>query len=292
MTAPFSFIILTYNEEIHLPRLLQSIAGLKAPIFVLDSGSTDQTATICAQFGATMAVHLFENHPKQWDFALKHFSVITPWVIGLDADQIVTPELYFLLAQFKDEKHLDINGIYFNRKNYFKGRWIRHGGYYPKYMLKMFRFGNGFSDLNENMDHRFLVSGKTLIWHNGHILEENLKENKISFWIDKHNRYSDLLAQEEVDRLNNLRHQALPPKFWGSPDERAAWLKRLWYQLPRYIRPMLYFTYRMTFQLGILDGKTGIIYHFLQGFWFRMVVDIKMEEILRRQKKEADTKRF
>ncbi len=283
MNRPFSFIIITYNEEIHLPRLLNSISDLGAPIFVLDSGSTDNTVQIAEKAGATALQHPFENHPKQWDFALKNFKIETPWVICLDADQTVTPELKKHLDEFTGEDHADVSGIYFNRKNFFKGRWLKHGGYFPFYLLKMFRYGIGYSDLNENMDHRFIVPGKTIIWKDGFLLEENLKENQISFWIAKHNRYSDLVAHEEVERMLLLRQQTLKPRFWGSPDERTAWLKQLWWRLPRYARPMLYFTYRMIFQLGVLDGRTGIIFHFLQGFWFRLIVDVKIDEILQQQ---------
>ncbi|MFA6276958.1 MAG: glycosyltransferase family 2 protein [Pedobacter sp.] len=277
----FSFIILTFNEEQHLPRLLKSIVDLNASIYILDSGSTDETLKIAADFKAEVKINPFENHPKQWDCALKSFDIQTPWIIGLDADQIVTPELFALLQNFKDEDHKNTNGIYFNRKNYFKGKWIKYGGFYPKYLLKMFRTNIGYSDLNENMDHRFIVPGQTEIWKNGHILEENLKENKISFWIAKHNRYSDLIAEEEIERLNNLRNQTIKPDFWGSPDERNAWLKRLWWKLPLGLRPFLYFSYRLFFKLGILDGSTGILFHFLQGFWFRLIVDVKIKEILK-----------
>lgn len=283
MNTQFSFIILTYNEEIHLGRLLQSINDLDAQIFILDSGSTDKTIEIGEQYGASFLQNKFENHPKQWDFALKNFPVKTPWLIGLDADQVVTPELKTKLLNFKDEDHTDINGIYFNRKNFFKGRWIKHGGYYPFYLLKMFRFGVGYSDISENMDHRFIVPGKLEVWKDGIILEENLKENNIRFWIDKHNRYSDLVAHEEVERMMQLRTQTIQPHFWGSPDERTAWRKQLWWRLPRYVRPMIYFTQRIIFQLGILDGRTGIIFHFLQGFWFRLIVDIKIDEIIKQQ---------
>lgn len=285
MIAPYSFIIITYNEEQHLPRLLESVDGLNAPVFILDSGSEDNTIAIAQKAGATILQHVFENHPKQWDFALKNFDIKTPWVICLDADQVVTPELKEKLIAFKVEDHEDVNGIYFNRKNFFKGSWIKHGGYHPFYLLKMIRFDVGYSDLNENMDHRFIVPGKTEVWKHGHILEENLKENNISFWIAKHNRYSDLLAQEEIERMQKMRQQTLKPLLFGSPDERTAWLKQLWWQLPRYVRPLLYFTYRMIFQLGILEGRTGIIFHFLQGFWFRLIVDVKIDEILKSEQK-------
>ena len=150
----------------------------------------------------------------------------------------------------------------------------------------MIRFGVGYSDLNENMDHRFIVPGKTEVWKDDYILEENLKENNIKFWIDKHNRYSDLVAAEEVERMLNLRIQTVKPNFRGSPDERTARLKQLWWQLPRYTRPMLYFIYRMFFQLGILDGREGVIFHFLQAYWFRLIVDVKIDEIIKQQHPE------
>ncbi|MEO6849152.1 MAG: glycosyltransferase family 2 protein [Mucilaginibacter sp.] len=284
MNTQFSFIIITYNEEMHLGRLLQSISDLDAAIFIIDSGSTDKTIEIGENYGAKFLYHAFENHPKQWDYALKTAPVTTPWVICLDADQVVTPELKVQLINFRNEDNTGINGIYFNRKNFFKGKWLRHGGYYPFYLLKMFRYGTGFSDTNENMDHRFSVPGESVVWKDGIITEENLKENNIRFWIEKHNRYSDLVAQEEVERMMDARGQTEQPRFWGSPNERKAWRKQLWWKMPRYVRPMVYFTQRMIFQLGILDGRTGIIFHFLQGFWFRLIVDIKIDEILKQQK--------
>ncbi len=267
-----------------MPRLLASVGDLNAPLFILDSGSTDATIEIGKKFGAQILHHPFENHPKQWDYALKNFPIQTPWVICLDADQTVSETLKQKLLSFKSDDYDKVDGIYFNRKYVFKGQWIKHGGYYPFYQLKMFRYGVGYSDLNEHMDHRFVVPGNTVIWKDGLILEENFKENNISFWLDKHNRYSDLVAHEEVERMQSLREQTVKPRLSGTPDERTAWRKQLWWKLPRYMRPMLYLTQRMIFQLGFLDGCTGIIYHFLQSFWFRLVVDIKIDELLKQQR--------
>jgi exosortase/archaeosortase family protein len=277
----FSFLILSFNDEMHIGRLLESIKPLRAAVFILDSGSTDNTLNISRAYGATVQYHPFENHPRQWNKALHCFEITTPWIVALDADQVLSPELLDLLRAFDPDEHPDLNGIYFNRKNYYKGRWIRHGGYYPFYMLKMFRRNIGRSDLNENMDHRFIVPGKTRIWKRGYLLEENLKESKIQFWLDKHSRYSDLLAREEVERMMKIRTQVLNPRLFGNPDERKAIFKMLWLNLPRFLRPVLYFSYRMTIQCGFLDGRTGIIFHFLQGFWFRLIVDVKIEEILK-----------
>jgi glycosyltransferase involved in cell wall biosynthesis len=276
----YSFIILTYNEEIHLGRLLNSIKELEAPVFVLDSGSTDDTLKIADEYGSIVKTNPFENHPKQWDYALNNFDIKTEWIIGLDADQYLSDELLFRLKNFSSEEiGKEINGIYFNRKNYFKGRWIKHGGYFPKYLLKMFRTGTGHSDLNENMDHRFIVKGKTVIWKDGYLIEENLKENNLSFWIDKHNRYSNLVAKEEIERRNKLRVQSVKPKLFGSPDEKIALYKKFWWSLPLFVRPFIYFFYRYFIRMGFLDGKEGFIFHYLQAFWFRFVVDAKIREM-------------
>ncbi|WP_316806866.1 glycosyltransferase family 2 protein [Pedobacter agri] len=276
MNKNFTFIILTFNEEIHLPRLLASIHGLDAQVNILDSGSIDQTTKIAREFGAEVMVNEFVNHPRQWDFALKAFKINTPWTIGLDADQVVSPELYEMLENFNDRLYQNINGIYFNRKNYFQGHWIKYGGYYPIYLLKMFRTEIGYSDLNENMDHRFIVTGKTSIWKRGYIIEENLKENDINFWFTKHERYSDLVAREEFERSKNFRIQTIKPKLLGNPDEKKAWLKRLWWKLPLGMRPYLYYGYRMIFKFGIFDSKTARRFHYLQGLWFRKLIDQKI----------------
>lgn len=279
MNKHFSFIVLTYNEEINLPGLLKSVAGLNAYLYVLDSGSNDKTINIAESYGAQVKVNPFKNHPIQWDYALKNFNIRTPWTIGLDADQKITPELYQMLKSFESDAYEGINGIYFNRKYFFQEQWIRYGGYYPFYLLKMFRTGVGYSDLNENMDHRFIVPGKTVIWKNGHILEENLKENDIKFWYSKHEFYSDLIAHEEIERAQHRRQQTIKPNLKGNPDEKKAWLKRVWWKMPLGIRPYFYYGFRMLFQMGIVDSKKARYFHYLQGFWFRKLVDQKIRAL-------------
>src|SRR5690606_8570630 len=123
--------------------------------------------------------------------------------------------------------------------------------------------------------------GQTMIWKDGLIKEENLKENEISFWITKHNRYSDLVAREELERAEMLRTQTLKPNLLGSPDERMAWFKKQWWDMPLFVRPFLYCFYRYFVQLGFLDGKEVLIFHFLQACWFRFVVDVKIMELKR-----------
>ena len=112
-------------------------------------------------------------------------------------------------------------------------------------------------------------------------LEEwNRKEEEILFYLGKHLRYAEAFAQEEKTRRLEKLGFKTKGRFWGTPDERVLWLKERWYRLPLFVRPFLYFIYRYFFLLGILDGKNGFVFHFLQAFWFRLIVDVRLEELL------------
>ncbi len=111
-------------------------------------------------------------------------------------------------------------------------------------------------------------------------LEEwNRKEDAIFFYLQKHLRYAEAFAREEVERRRGLPWR-IAPRLFGTPDERVLWLKTRWYRMPLYVRPFLYFVYRYLFLFGFLDGKNGFVFHFLQAFWFRLIVDVRLEEML------------
>jgi hypothetical protein len=109
-----------------------------------------------------------------------------------------------------------------------------------------------------------------------------LKEDDLDFWIDKHQKFASRMAVEEVLRRAGRVEWSIQPRLRGSPDERKAWLKKRWYSLPLFVRPFLYFGYRYVWKLGFLDGRTGLLFHFLQAFWFRMLVDVKLSDLERR----------
>jgi hypothetical protein len=112
----------------------------------------------------------------------------------------------------------------------------------------------------------------------GDLVEDNRNEASIAAWIDKHNRYARLQAADEIAR----RRQGAPQgRLFGNPDERTAWLKAFWVRLPLSVRPTGYFVYRYLFRLGFLDGREGFVFHVLQAFWYRLLVDINIEEQLR-----------
>jgi glycosyltransferase involved in cell wall biosynthesis len=281
--SPVSVVILTLNEEANLPSCLAGVCEWAQQIFVVDAGSSDRTKEIAQTFGAVVVEHPFETHSSQWRWALGSLPIQTDWVLGLDADQRVTPELAHEISALNWQELDAVDGFYIKRKQWFRSRWIRHGGYYPKYLLKMFRKAAVVTDANDLVDHHFYVAGRTRKLR--HDLDElNRKEDDISFWIEKHNRYATLLAREEFSWRDDPPQLAIEPALFGTPDQRSLAIKRLWRRMPLYLRPFLYFFYRYLFRLGILDGKQGAIFHFMQAFWFRLLVDIKLDELIQERR--------
>lgn len=288
--TPVTVIVLTLNEERNLPACLESVAGWADEIFVVDSGSTDRTSEIAKRYGAAPVTHTFESHARQWQWALTNLPLATPWILALDADQSLTPELRdeitAALAQWAGDAAPV--GAYLNRRQIFRGRWIRHGGYYPKYLLKLFRRDAVRLDEGDLVDHHFTVDGPTALL-NGDLIEDNRNESEIAVWIAKHNRYAVLQAREEHARWDAQASGLDDARFFGTPDQRIRWQKNLWNRLPLFVRPLAYFLYRYVFRLGVLDGKQGFIFHFFQAFWYRLLVDINRDELRRQATPRPET---
>jgi glycosyltransferase involved in cell wall biosynthesis len=272
--------MLTLNEELNLSSSLPIIADFTDDIVVVDSFSTDGTLDVARNFGARVFQNKFEGHARQWLWGFGSTGLRHEWVFMYDPDHRLMPELKDELRHlFRQGVSQDINGFYIKRRNIFQGKWIRHGGYYPVYMLKLVRRDKVSFDEHE-FDYRAYVPPQTrLLQHD--MIEENLKENDITFWIEKHNRFAVRQAEEEVYRLKNPGSWKTTLAFFGTPDQRTLWLKSKWYAMPLFVRPFLYFIYRYFVRLGFLDGRKGFIFHFLQSFWYRLIVDIKLEELRR-----------
>ncbi len=278
---PVSAVVLTFNEEPNIGACLRSLAGWTSQIYVVDSGSTDKTKSIAEHYGAIVIYHQFESYMLQWKWALQNLPLNHEWILGLDADQSVTAELRLEFANlFANGQYLfgDINGFYMKRRQVFRGTWIRHGGYYPKYLLKLFRASTVYFDEQDFMDHHFYVTGRVAKLKKDFV-EDNKKEYDIAFWIEKHNRYAPLHAKEEMSRRYASATWPQVPTLFGNPDQRVMWLKRGWFSLPLFVRPILYFIYRYFLRLGFLDGKQGFIFHFMQAFWYRLLVDIHLDDL-------------
>lgn len=276
--VPVSVVVLTFNEAANIEVCLESVRGWTAAVFVVDSGSQDRTRELATSHGASVFVHPFETHARQWGWALEHLPLATGWVLALDADQRVTPDLRHAIARaIATDSPASISGYFVNRRQVFRGRWIRHGGYYPKYLLKLFHRDAVRIDDEDLVDHHFRVSGPTRRLH-GDLVEDNRNEAEIRVWVDKHNRYARLQARQELVGSRSVGRRGA---FFGSPDDRVLWMKARWARLPLFVRPCLYFLYRYVLRLGFLDGREGFVFHVLQAFWYRLLVDINISELQR-----------
>ena len=276
-----SVIILTYNEAAHLPTCLESLQSLNAEIFIIDSGSSDNTVEIAKQFGCQVFTNPWENYAKQLNWGLENIPISASWIMRLDADERLTPELAEELRRVLPKTSEKITGYQVKRQVFFMGRWIRHGGYYPTWLLRVWRNGLGTCEQRWMDEHIILSEGKVADLKYD-IIDENQKG--LTFWTDKHNRYADrevkdllgVLVEEDDDLINSNQ---------SSQAGKRRWVKKNFYaRSPLFLRAFLYFLMRYFVGLGFLDGIQGLIFHFLQGFWYRFLVDAKIYEITRNRK--------
>jgi glycosyltransferase involved in cell wall biosynthesis len=289
---PVTLLVTTRNEAANIERCLRSAHLFIDQIFVIDSESEDETVGIAHKYAEV--VNLPYDHGKiipwiyQW--GLDNLPIRNDWVMILEADQMLTPELKTELEQIFSMSSIRVDGYYVRRQQVFRGKALRFGGYGSKYMLKLFRRAAGELDPEET-DTRVYVKGVVGRLRSP-IIEENRKEDDILFYLQKHLRYADVFAREELQRREDGFKWKQQPKLFGTPDQRVLWLKQLFFGLPLYVRPFIYFFYRYVILLGFLDGKQGAIFHFMQAFWFRMVWDIRLEELRGKDSQESGQLQF
>ena len=285
-----SVLILTHNEELHIERCLASLMPVSQAIYIIDSGSTDRTVELAESMGATVFHHPWKNYADQFQWGLDNAPIDTEWVIRMDADEYLEPDLQKEILSRLPTLPDDINGVYLKRKMIFMGRWIRHGGIYPLILLRIWRTGQGRIEQRWMDEHIVLVGEGKTIQFEYDLVDDNRKG--ISFWVDKHNNYA---SREMVDLLN-LRYDLLPrdDAIKTLQDPQARWKRmvkdEVYSRLPLGLRATIYFFYRYLLRLGFLDGTQGFIFHFIQGFWYRLLVDIKVMEVL--EKSNGCTKKM
>ncbi|MCB0640640.1 MAG: glycosyltransferase family 2 protein, partial [Phaeodactylibacter sp.] len=151
-------ILLTYNEAGNIEACLDSLQGLTAPLFVVDSYSTDTTLDILDSRGIPYVQHPFENYSRQRNWAQDNLPEATEWVLHLDAGERCTPELiHWLNTQFDPEAAVD--GYMFSRRTIFFDHWIKRGGHYPNFHLRLYRRSKGHCE-HKVYDQHFVVDGK------------------------------------------------------------------------------------------------------------------------------------
>lgn len=268
-----SVIVLTKDEEANLPHLIASLKGLDHQLFVVDSGSTDRTFEIAKAAGATVVFHPFETYAAQRNWALANLPIRTPWVLNLDADERLTPELVREIdAVVRDPGRPEV-GFMLRKRTVFMGRWLRFGGQYPSWHLRLFRTGLGRCE-DRLYDQHFVVAGPVGRLRHDYV---DVLTDDLSKWVERHNRWATLEARELAtgDGTGDI-----VPRLAGNPIERKRFLRsRVYRRFPLFVRPFLLFFFDYVLRLGFLDGRPGLVFYVLQRFWFRFLVDAKLLEM-------------
>jgi len=267
--ADLTAIILTKNEQKNLPDCLTSVAGFASRVVVVDSGSDDQTEAIARAFGAEFAYHPFESHARQFNWALDNCDIRTEWVLRIDADERMTDAVKAECEPIlKLPRESGVHGISMEAVFYMLGKPLRFGGAKKR---KLMIFRNGIGRIEDRLidEHTVLCEGREVRIR---AKFDHYDFKSVGFFADKLNWY----ATREV--LAVLGAQDSDSRLDGRIRRTRKLKSGLYYRFPKFLRAFCVFVFRYVFQLGFLDGRPGLIYHFMYSFMYRFLVDAKLYE--------------
>ncbi len=269
-------IILTYNEEIHLQRCLDSLKGVCSEIVVIDSFSKDDTKAIAERNGARFYQNPWVNHAVQFNWGLVNCPIKTDWIMRVDADEYISDELAQNIKKNLVTISSSIHGIRVKRLMYFFDKPLRKGGMYPIWHIKIWRNGSAMCE-QRWMDERIKLNQGETASLDGDLVDHNL--NNLTWWTQKHNGYATREAIDILDKKYNFTNSNLvPSNLFGNGEERRRWFKQRYLNLPLFLRPFLFWFVRYFLQGGFLEGKRGFVWNILQCGWYRFLVDAKIYE--------------
>ncbi|WP_375328533.1 glycosyltransferase family 2 protein [Microcystis sp. BLCC-F210] len=261
---PVSVLIPAKDEESNLPACLESVARADE-VFVVDSQSSDRSIEISTNYGANVVQFYFNGRwPKKKNWSLDNLPFRNEWVLIVDCDERITPELWDEIATvIRDPNY---NGYYLNRRVFFLGQWIRYGGKYPDWNLRLFKHKSGrYENLNtedipntgDNEVHEHVILDGKVGYLKNDMLHIDFRD--IYHWLERHNRYSNWEARVYYNILTgNDESGTIGAHLFGDAVQRKRFLKKIWVKLP--FKPLLRFIIFYFIRLGFLDGKAGYIY--------------------------------
>jgi glycosyltransferase involved in cell wall biosynthesis len=261
---PVSVLIPAKNEEQNLPACLESVARADE-VYLVDSQSSDRSCEIAQSYGAKVVQFYFNGRwPKKKNWSLENLSFGNEWILIVDCDERIPPELWDEIAlAIKDPNY---NGYYLNRKVFFLGKWIRYGGKYPDWNLRLFKHQLGryenlktedIPNTGDNEVHEHVILQGKAGYLKNDMLHIDFRD--IYHWLERHNRYSNWEARVYYNILADSDESGtIGANLFGDAVQRKRFLKKIWVRLP--FKPLLRFILFYFIRLGFLDGKAGYIY--------------------------------
>lgn len=277
MMLDITSIILTYNEEIHIRRCLENVNRFSRKVYVIDCFSTDKTKQIAEELGAEVISHKWPgNQAEQFNWALDNLNIETGWILRLDADEYLMPELIEELKEKLPNMDEGVSALSLSRARAFCGKVLHHGIVNGIKIIRIFRTGKARYEKRLMDEHLSVMAGDTM-----ELKHQFVDDNRMSIgmFTDKHNGYASREAALLLDAEYHLTDTSNMPKDHGEEVEKKRAQKARYAKMPLFWRAFGYFVYRYIFKLGFLDGKEGFLWDFLQGWWYRTLVDAKVYEV-------------
>ena len=272
-----SVIILTLNEELHIRRCIENVRSIAKQIFVVDCFSTDRTVDIAKELGAEVHQHEWPgNQAEQFNWALDNLPITTEWILRLDADEYLLPGLIEELLEKLPVIPESVSALSLSLSRAFCGKILHHGIVNNIRIIRIFRKGKARYEKRLMDEHLSVLSGETIDMKNQFVDDNRMP---IGLFIDKHNGYATREAALLLDAEYHLTNMDSLPQDYGREVEKKRTQKARYARMPLFWRAFGYFVYRYIIKLGFLDGKEGFLWDFLQGWWYRTLVDAKVYEI-------------
>ena len=272
-----SVIILTYNEEIHIRRCLENVKQFASKVYVVDCFSIERTAQIAKELGAEVIEHEWPgNQAEQFNWALDNLPITTEWILRLDADEYLLPGLIEELLEKLPVIPESVSALSLSLARAFCGKILHHGIVNNIRIIRIFRKGKARYEKRLMDEHLSVLSGETIDMKNQFVDDNRMP---IGLFIDKHNGYATREAALLLDAEYHLTNMDSLPQDYGREVEKKRTQKARYARMPLFWRAFGYFVYRYIIKLGFLDGKEGFLWDFLQGWWYRTLVDAKVYEI-------------
>ncbi|WHZ30320.1 MAG: hypothetical protein OJF51_005123 [Nitrospira sp.] len=272
-----SVLILTLNEEVNLPRCLDSLHWCD-DIVIFDSYSNDRTVEIAKLRGARVLQRRFDNYGTQREAARVGIEYMHSWVLALDADEIPDEQLISEIQTIAAMPTNTVNAYRMRRKDYFMGQWIRHSTLYPSWFIRFYRPES--IRYEPRSVHEYPTVRGEIGELKGHLEHQSFNKG-IGEWLRKHVRYAELEAIEDIRELRSGTIDWGGLLAYRDPVRNRRTLKSISYRMP--FRPVLRFLYMYIFKLGLLDGAAGFTYCQLLSIYEYMIV-VKMKELHRKSK--------
>lgn len=281
--ADVECLILTRDEEMNLPHTLEALLPWSRRVHIVDSGSTDRTLQIAREFAERFPgqVNVVEQpwmgYARQKNWALEALPLESAWVLIVDADEILLPDLRNEIQAVcrRDPAEVREVGFYINRYFVFLGRRIRHCGFYPSWNLRLFKRGR--ARYEEREVHEHMIADGPTGYLRGHM--EHNDRRGLEAYMAKHNRYSSLEAKEIRAVLSgSQRHSAsIGARLLGNGLQRRRWFKHQLY--PRMPAKWLFrFIYMYFLRLGFLDGMAGLRFCLFMSA-YELLISLKLAEL-------------